>query len=495
MTTHINRFPFSRHALALALALAISPAYSATMKVGGSCTLANAINNANTDMDTDGAGGCPAGSGADTLNLAALQTYKLINVDNQDSTGPNGLPLITSTITINGNNATIKRSNAAGTAAFRLLRVTNSGVLTLKDVALTGGSLTGVSQYGAGIRNDGSLSMKNGKIFGNNALGGGDVGGGIASMYRSSLALNNSTISGNSAPSTGGIANFPAATATINGSTISDNSTTNGGVAGIANGGTMNLVNSTVSRNHGKIAWATGGIINSGKLLLRHATVARNSVELGNVAGVSNVGKMTLIDSIIADSQNGGDCYTNSHYGGVTVFQGQTLIGDGTCHATLRGNPRLNVLLDNGGHTLTHALQADSPAINAANSFCLSVDQRGDGRPQPICDIGAFENLTSVPVPVNVSNLVSFFDGQASLGGIQGLAPAPQKLAAIRNQLLTAGEYQLANSKLEACGQLSRTLTYLDGNNAPSNADYVTGSQVNSFIGQINALRTSWSCP
>ena len=41
----------------------------------------------------------------------------------------------------------------------------------------------------------------------------------------------------------------------------------------------------------------------------------------------------------------------------------------------------------------THALQADSPAIDAGNNAnCPATDQRGVARPQgPTCDIGAYE--------------------------------------------------------------------------------------------------------
>lgn len=56
-------------------------------------------------------------------------------------------------------------------------------------------------------------------------------------------------------------------------------------------------------------------------------------------------------------------------------------------------NPLLGPLDDNGGPTLTFALQPNSPAFNAAVSIaCLRADQRGVRRPMAGgCDIGAFE--------------------------------------------------------------------------------------------------------
>ena len=56
-------------------------------------------------------------------------------------------------------------------------------------------------------------------------------------------------------------------------------------------------------------------------------------------------------------------------------------------------NPLLGPLADNGGLTLTHALQTGSPAFDAANpTVCPTSDQRGYVRPIGAgCDIGAYE--------------------------------------------------------------------------------------------------------
>ena len=65
----------------------------------GNCTLREAINNAESDSDTT-SGDCSAGSGADTIELSILSlTYTLDEVDNNVD-GDNGLPSITTEITI-----------------------------------------------------------------------------------------------------------------------------------------------------------------------------------------------------------------------------------------------------------------------------------------------------------------------------------------------------------------------------------------------------------
>jgi hypothetical protein len=85
--------------VALLLALGQSPGVAATIPVGGACTLVDAITAANTDTAT---GGCPAGSGVDTIVLPAGSTQTLTSVNN-DTYGPTGLPVVSSAMTIAGN--------------------------------------------------------------------------------------------------------------------------------------------------------------------------------------------------------------------------------------------------------------------------------------------------------------------------------------------------------------------------------------------------------
>jgi hypothetical protein len=70
---------------------------------------------------------------------------------------------------------------------------------------------------------------------------------------------------------------------------------------------------------------------------------------------------------------------------------------DATCNLGAGGDlintdPLLGPLADNGGPTLTHLLQDDSSAIDAAPSCPTDTDQRRVARPQgPPCDIGSVE--------------------------------------------------------------------------------------------------------
>ena len=108
----------------------------------GDCTLGEAIKAANDDAAVDN---CPTGSGDDVIELDGTATYTL--TDNVGITST-GTPEVTSTITINGNGATLER-DAASPTDFRLFRLDTTGALTVNDLTISGGS-TSTSNGGAG---------------------------------------------------------------------------------------------------------------------------------------------------------------------------------------------------------------------------------------------------------------------------------------------------------------------------------------------------------
>src|SRR5439155_5318603 len=118
-----------------------------------------------------------------------------------------------------------------------------------------------------------------------------------------------------------------------------------------------------------------------------------------------------VTNSIIASSTAGSNCAVGN-YGGTITDGGNNIDDDGSCG--LSGTSLSNVsplfdpagLLDNGGPTLTVALQVGSPAISAGNeSVCATppvngVDQRGAVRPgvgAVKCSIGAYEFNSPAP--------------------------------------------------------------------------------------------------
>src|SRR5262249_4442420 len=71
--------------------------------------------------------------------------------------------------------------------------------------------------------------------------------------------------------------------------------------------------------------------------------------------------RLNLINSIIAGSTGGGDCFNISTVGGTNSHN---LVQDGSCSPAASGDPKLGPLQNNGGPTFTHALLADSQAID-----------------------------------------------------------------------------------------------------------------------------------
>jgi hypothetical protein len=273
--------------------------------------------------------------------------------------------------------------------------------------------------FGAGIFNNGTLTVKNSTISGNHAVSGRASGGG--GIYNSGKAsINNSTISGNSVSAGsisqrlvavgGGIYNS-AGKVTINNSTISGNSASAFGYGGEAQGGgidndfgTLTINNSTVTGNNASSYYSYGsggGIAGSFTVTINNSTVSGNgaSSHYGKAYGGGISASATLQNTIVANSPSGGNCY------------GYNLSSDGTCDFDNTGDlnntdPKLGTLGNYGGPTQTVRLLPGSPAIDAGNpSGCtdakghlLKTDQRGKPRPDKEdtggCDMGAYERQT-----------------------------------------------------------------------------------------------------
>lgn len=367
--------------MAMGLGLSLGPlarAQAATLTVApgaveisadGVCALREALINANNDAATYP--DCPAGSGADTIALAANSTYTLTDTPAEFiADGPNGLPSVTTAITLNGNGATIERSAVEGTPTFRLLHVAATGALTVQNLTIRGGTTPATldllfpSNAGGGLLSRGRLALIRSTLSGNNAF----IGGGLAAVG-STVACRASTISSNHASEGGGLATLDSAVTVIN-STVSSNHASGGGGLTVLDS-TVTVINSTVS---GNIARAGGGILNEGTV--------------------------TLINTILANSaERHGNCAAQAPLSG-----GHNLATEVSCQLTAPGDqqgiyPRLGALAPNGGPTETHALLAGSPAIDAGDdTVCPATDQRGVSRPQGSaddgtaqCDIGAFE--------------------------------------------------------------------------------------------------------
>jgi hypothetical protein len=203
-------------------------------------------------------------AGGGTINLAAGCHYGLTSADN----GENGLPVVTTRITVNGNGATID-----GTGAVRVFEVDGpGGNLSVQSVTITGGS----AEIGGGIENaGGTVTLNHSQVTGNIAR---QAGGGIASATFDSssvarLTLNNSAVTGNqqtlgpqddNALGGGGIVNV-LGTVTLNSSRVNTNTAQGFVGGGIANGdyfsfsGTSSVLTLNGSQVNGNTAPNAGG--------------------------------------------------------------------------------------------------------------------------------------------------------------------------------------------------------------------------------------------
>lgn len=376
-------------ALAMLPALMSSPVWANTINVtnmldvtaaaDGSCTLREAVANANSDADTTG-GDCSAGSGADTITF-----------------GVNGTAVLSSALSINDADGlsmdSLGRSvTLSGGNAVRVLWVTPGAALTLKSLTIA----NGYADQGGGVYNQfGSLTVLNSTFVGNTAT---STGGGIASYSDranianpgGNLTIANSTFTGNHAVVGGAIRNSGIAATIIN-STIVGNSVglpicPPGFICPIEDNG--------------------GGIENNGALNLHNSIVAGNTATVGapDFGGSPTTASYNLIGfpTYLIYSWNGVGPIVpvNGSNGNVTGVDANALVAAS--------------LASNGGPTQTLALIAGSEAIDAADSaLCANApvsntDQRGVARPQgPQCDIGAFELAAPASADLAVSATAS----------------------------------------------------------------------------------------
>jgi len=349
------------------------------------CTLRAAIQEAN------------AWPGTDYIILPA-ETYTFTQTGNSENSAATGDLDITENLVLTGEGAasTIIDGDRGGlgNAADRIFHILSGATVTISDVTIQNGSVSGQSGgSGGGVLNAGALTIINSTVSSNDAsLSGGGVhnDGGILTILRSSISNNtksgssganlgggigdlngttsitDSTVSGNTAFGSGGGINTTNGHITITNSTISSNAATGQTGGGLSNSGTMTVINSVVNGNsalNGGGYYSTGqatatitnstfsgntadvdggGLYNHTTLTLIHSTVTNNNSTTGlgdglytDHGGSTNSATTTISHTLIAgnDPGTGSDCGTRS--GDSLVSQGYNRDSDGTC--TLSG--------------------------------------------------------------------------------------------------------------------------------------------------------------
>ena len=389
---NVRRFPIAGVLTLLVWACAASPSGAATFTVATTSDTVDAA---------PGNGVCAppsAGPPAPCSLRAAIQEtnalpgndvivlpgglYTLTRTGTADDTALNGDLDVTSTGQGLGQGLSIVGAGArttriAGTGTERVLDVVNVNVsASISGTTISGGFASG---QGGGIENGGILTLVDSNVTGNlAALGGGVYTTGQATLERVTLDANRAV----------SVRTFGV-----------------GGGLYAAPGSTVAVTNSTISGNTAEGAGSEGGGIYFGgsSLSLASTTVAANLTD-GKGGGIAFTPAITFTNTLVANNTAAGTPGNCSTVSG-SINSSGSLESGSDCNLSTPGNiqqadPLLGPLQDNGGQTNTRALLTGSPAIDAGSASCPTGDQRGTVRPLgAACDIGAYETTPLVGPP------------------------------------------------------------------------------------------------
>ena len=268
--------------------------------------------------------------------------------------------------------------------------ICNVGNMSLASAAFVSNSVTG-GTGGPGPGGYWNPSTGPGGPGGPGGAGGNAKGSALSTSSGVASAVN-CTLAWNASAAGQGGAGGNGARAIFNNSPGTDGGAGgNGGSAAGAISGTANLTNCSLAFN--SAIFGPGGAGGPGGLGLG---IGANGLPGPNgsagVAGGGGLNGGSCVNTLLATNAPGGN---NS---GALTDLGYNLSSDATCAFSNLGSlnntdPKLGPLANNGGPTLTTALLAGSPAIDAGdNASAPTTDQRGFPRPVGAGpDIGAYE--------------------------------------------------------------------------------------------------------
>jgi hypothetical protein len=383
--------------------------------------------NSGNDSTGDGSSGSPyktfhkgytVASADDTIDLTGTFTWTDAAESGDNSTSGY---TISKNLTIQGQGAdsTIVQAHSADDSADRRVFTISSGTtVTINDLQIRYGKLTGSTGYGAGISNSGTLTINKCQIDHNRATGGG--GGGINNL--GTLTVRDSTVHNNVVYYMGG---------------------------GLLNhydnpDGTMDVINTTVAFNEqtATIAYTEGAGVyyRRGSGTVTNSTIAHNTGESTVGLGLGDSESTVHVqNSIIAENTGNNDVGYRSSNNGTLSESGNNIFGKTSYYFTSNEN---NTWVDDdeddtytkNGDSSTGSLYlssslADNSTLNGTQTLAItnqnsiavdngsetdndtisipSTDQRGLNRSGDT-DIGAYEyggsNDSTDPVISSISS-------------------------------------------------------------------------------------------
>jgi uncharacterized protein DUF4347/parallel beta helix pectate lyase-like protein len=301
--------------------------------------------NTTVQVATPGAGGTAArvfhtnvGAG-NTINIENI-TIKGGDISGLSGDAANGGTIFHESGTLNINEATITGSKA----------INGGAIYSTGNLNITGSTINSAysTNNGGGIYNTATLSLSSTTVDNNIAA---RSGGGISSYQDIETTVEDSTVSNNNAGRYAGILSYDSTLVMVN-STVSGNiaSSIVGGIGSFK--GTISLLNTTISNNNASVAFGT--VYNN-----RSQLYLVNSILIGNP--LSGGGD----DNAIQTSSAGGDSFAFYSWYDATKIVGSLTTNVNSPNLTSPSDGTLGTLADNGGSTLTMAVQAGSNIIGA----------------------------------------------------------------------------------------------------------------------------------
>ncbi|HMQ30439.1 MAG TPA: right-handed parallel beta-helix repeat-containing protein [Chloroflexaceae bacterium] len=300
--------------------------------------------------------------------------------------------------------------NNSATGEGGAIAITNFGAVSLSD-SLIENNQAGAT--GGGVMNGGrAVSFTRLMIRGNRAVS----GGGAESQSTGSFTIVDSSFIGNTAESGGGFSNDGDGTLRITRSTFWDNraligtSEDSGVGGGIFSQGdaAAEYENVTIAGNIAQTR--AGGIYMDADAGIRvvNSTISANSAPAGS--GVADEGtnfntpvpstSVIFRNTIVAGNLGSENCNFALGSEGGNLENGDSCMFRGPRDRVNASSVGLDAIADNGGATMTMALQEGGLAIDGGVLPCPATDQRGVARPQnTACDIGAYEDTGPFPPP------------------------------------------------------------------------------------------------